>query len=103
MALFGSIETLRAQAPRTPNFLTAFRYVENLLRADSPEWNRLHGIGRGNSQKVDLGGGVFAMEQVYETKPRADGFFESHRKYVDLQVIVAGEELMEVIDVSRLT
>ena len=35
-------------------------------------------------------------------RSRPDGFFESHRKYIDVQVIVAGEELMEVKDISQL-
>jgi YhcH/YjgK/YiaL family protein len=103
MALFGSLSTVRAQAPKTPGFATAFAYVEELLRPGSPVQARLHGIARGESQKVDLGGGVFVMEQVYETKPRAEGFFESHRKYIDVQVVAEGEELMEVIDASRIT
>jgi len=60
-------------------------------------------MSRGDSQKIELGQGVFAMEQVYETKPRPEGFFETHRKYIDLQVVIAGEEVMEVIDASRLT
>lgn len=103
MALFGSLSTVREQAPKTSGFATAFAYVEELLQFDSPVQARLRGIARGESRKVDLGGGVFVMEQVYETKPRVEGFFESHRKYIDVQVIAEGEELMEVIDAGRIT
>lgn len=103
MSLFGSFSTVRAQAPQTPGFLAAFAYVEDLLREDSAARARLRGIAVGSSHKVELTGGAFAIEQVYATKPRADGFFESHRKYIDVQVVVEGEELMEVLDVSRIT
>lgn len=103
MALSGSFTTLRAQAPQTPGFLTAFAYVEEILREDSAARSRLRGIAGGDSQKIELAGGAFAIEQVYETKLRADGFFESHQKYIDVQVIVEGEELMEVIDISRIS
>ena len=41
------------------------------------------------------------MEQAYFTKPRADGFFESHLKYIDVQVMFEGEEWMEVVGVER--
>lgn len=102
MALIGSVSALRAQAPQTPGFAAAFAYVEDLLRADSPARLRLRGIAKGESQKIELAGGAFAIEQVYETKARADGFFESHRKYIDVQVVVEGEELMEVVDASRI-
>ena len=94
---------MRTQAPQTAAFATAFAYVEDVLRAGSEARARLAGIAVGESKKIDLDGGVFAIEQVYETKARADGVYESHRKYIDVQVIVAGEEAMEVQDVSRLT
>lgn len=103
MALHGSFAALRAQAPQSPGFTTAFAYVEEILRADSAARSRLRAIAAGDSQKIDLAGGAFAIEQVYETKLRADGFFESHRKYIDVQVVVEGEELMEVADAGRIT
>lgn len=103
MALHGSFAALRMQAPQTPGFVTAFTYIEELLRADSAPRARLRAIANGDSHKVDLAGGVFALEQAYDTKLRADGFFESHRKYIDVQVVVEGEELMEVIDATRIT
>lgn len=103
MALFGSLATVRAQAPRTPGFDTAFNYVEELLRAGSPVQARARAVASGEAEKVDLGGGAFVMEQAYETKLRADAFFESHRKYIDVQVILDGEELMEVADIARMT
>jgi biofilm protein TabA len=102
MALYGSLATLRAQAAQTPRFATAFAYIEELLRAESPARTRIRGIASGESMKVELADGAFAIEQVYETKLRADGFFESHQKYIDVQAIVEGEELMEVIDIARI-
>jgi YhcH/YjgK/YiaL family protein len=103
MALFGTIATLRAQAPQTAAFAGACDYVAELLRPDSAPAARLRAISTGETKKIDLGGGAFGLEQVYLTKPRAEGFFETHRKYVDLQVMIEGEEVMEVIDASRLT
>ena len=103
MALYGSLATVRAQAPRTPGFTTALAYVDEAMRADSPAGRRLRAVGTGESQKVDLGGGVFVMEQAYLTKPRAEGFFESHRAYIDLQVVFEGEEVMELVDAARIT
>lgn len=102
MALFGSFTAVRAQAPQTPGFITAFAYAEELLRAGSPAQARLKAIAKGESRKIELADGVFAIEQVYETKPRAEGFFESHRTYIDVQVVVEGEETMELVDASRI-
>ena len=102
MALYGSLVTVRAQAPQTAGFAAAFAYVEELLREGSTVAARIRAIAAGDSARVELGDGVFAMEQAYETKLRADGFFESHRKYIDVQTVVVGEELMEVGDVARM-
>lgn len=41
--------------------------------------------------------------QEYDTKPINECKFESHRKYVDIQFMVKGEELMEVANVSSLS
>jgi biofilm protein TabA len=102
MALYGSIATLRAQAPKTPGFAIAFAYVEEMLRAGSEIQKRVRKLTDGDVEKVDLGSGVFALEQAYETKLRADGFLESHRKCIDVQAMLDGEEIMEVGDIARM-
>ena len=103
MALYGSLAALRAQAPRIDGLVTAFSYVEELLRSDSPVQRRVRALADGDSQRIELEGGVYVIEQVYETKLRADGFFESHRKYLDVQALLEGEELMEVSDLARIS
>ncbi len=101
MAQFGPFASLRAQS-NAPRFARAFAYVEAVLCADSPEHARLATLAAGQNERVELGDGVFAMEQVYVPKLRSEGFFESHRSYIDVQVIVSGTEVMEVEDIARL-
>lgn len=103
MALYGSLASVRVQAPRNGGFSTAFAYVDELLRPGSEAQKRLRALPAGDSQKTDLSNGAFVIEQALETRLRADGFFESHRKYIDVQVVLDGEELMEVADVARMT
>lgn len=40
------------------------------------------------------GSNVYAMVQQYETKPLDQGAWEAHRKYIDVQYMVSGKELM---------
>lgn len=101
MAIFGAIETVKAQCPRTPAMTTAWNYIAELLRPGSAIQQRLLGQTPGASEKHELADGVFAIEQTYETKPRAEGFFEAHRRMIDIQVVVAGDEIMEVVDLLR--
>ena len=102
MALYGSLSTIKAQAPHVRGFDTAFAYLEEVFRAGSAPAARLRAQATGTAQKIELGGGMFVMEQVYLTKTRAEVFFETHRKMIDIQVVIEGEELMEVADSARL-
>lgn len=101
MAILGSFETVRTQSPRSAAFAAAFAYVQEVLREGSAARARLLAVEPGKSARVELGDGVFAIEQAYHTKPRAEGFFESHRRHIDVQVLVAGGEVIEVIDAAR--
>lgn len=94
---------MQSQTPRSARFAAAFAYVQEILTDGSAAHRRIGALSAGASEKIELADGVFAIEQVYQTKPRPEGFFESHRKYIDVQVVVAGAELMEVEDISRLT
>ena len=48
------------------------------------------------------GKNVYAMCQVYETEGEQDRFYEAHREYIDIQMVVSGSELLRVSDVSGL-
>jgi len=103
MAIYGSIDAVRAQVPPTGGFATALAYLKELFTAGSAVQTRVRALTSGGERnKIDLGHGVFVLEEAYETKLRADGFFESHRKYIDVQAIFEGEELMEVADRARM-
>lgn len=101
MAIFGPFHQVKAQL-FDPRFEPALAYVEEALRTGSPARERICRIAVGVTERIDLAGGSFALEQVYQARLRPEGFFESHRKYIDVQVIVEEEELMEVEDISRL-
>ncbi|MDD3179745.1 MAG: YhcH/YjgK/YiaL family protein [Opitutaceae bacterium] len=103
MAIFGSLSTVRAQAAAHPGLRTALDYVEQLLRLDSPERARLAKLAPGQSHREDLGGGLEANDAAYVTKARPDCFFESHRRFIDVQAVIEGAEIMEAADTSRLT
>lgn len=45
----------------------------------------------------------FYSVQSYVTKPADECKLESHKKFVDIQVMVSGSEAMDIVDTSRLT
>jgi len=103
MAIFGALNTVRSQTVQFPWLQPAFAYLDELFRPGSVAQQRLKLLAIGESFRRDLADGNFALEQVYLTKPRAQGVFETHRKYVDVQVIFEGEEIMEVTPRDGLT
>jgi biofilm protein TabA len=46
---------------------------------------------------------VYAMVQEYDSKPKAEGFWESHRKYLDVQYVASGVEHMGYAPTANLT
>lgn len=102
MAFFGSIATVEAQLGDPQRFAATFAYLRDLFAPDSAAGRRLRAVAIGETKRIDLAGGAFALEQVYRTKARPDGFFEGHQKYIDVQVIFEGEECMEVVDQARI-
>lgn len=103
MAVIGSLSAVRAQLAHDPRFTAAFDYVAGALNAASFVGQRIGGVAVGATDRIELPGGAFALEQAYLSKPRAEAFLESHRKYIDVQAVVAGEEIQEVVDITRLT
>jgi YhcH/YjgK/YiaL family protein len=66
-----------------PRFKAAFDFLRRPDVAATP-------LGR-----TDLDGdALFAMTQSYETKPIQEGKLEAHKKYIDIQFIVEGQEFM---------
>jgi YhcH/YjgK/YiaL family protein len=102
MALFGSLTPVRACCAHGPEFHAAFAYARQALTPGSAVHSRIHALAFGSTHRHELSGGVYAVEMAFQTKPRSEGFFESHRQYIDVQVIVAGDELMEVTAAARL-
>lgn len=46
--------------------------------------------------KYEVSEGVFAIVQDYFSKPESEGKFEAHKKYIDIQYIIEGEEKIGV-------
>lgn len=45
---------------------------------------------------------VLFWNKLMNSKNKEDCFFESHKKYIDIQYVFEGEEIMEVENLSNL-
>ena len=97
MAIFTNIDTFNYYIQDT----VIIEYIESVAR-DTKNRERIFNLPVGSFERFYLDNGLFAIEQSYITKARSDCFWETHRKYIDIQVHLDGVEQMEYIDYSRL-
>lgn len=102
MAIYGNLKIIKEQVPQE-KFKLAFEYLEKIMIVNSRENKRLLSLPMQAFEKVMLDESTFALEQVYNSKDRSECFFESHRKYIDVQFILEGEEIIEIDNVENLT
>ena len=68
--------------------------IENTARFSSPDME---------NGKYKITERVFAVVNSYESAEAKKDFFENHRKYIDIQCVLAGSEEIYTADAQRLT
>ena len=101
MALFGTLETLKLQVCDS-KFDKAFLYIEKLQDKNSSEYKSISNTKVDECNKIVLDENCFVLEQSYITKNKENCLFESHKKYIDIQYMFEGDEIMEVENVNNL-
>lgn len=101
MAIFGKYEDIKNQI-NNPKFEKTFSYIQKLQDKSSKEYKSLENIKIGDCNKIVLDENCFVLEQAYISKDKKDCFFESHKKYIDIQYIFYGTEIMEVENINNL-
>ena len=74
-----------------PGFPAAFAFLKEAM-AQAKE------VGRS-----ELGNGVFALVQSYDSKSAENCKIEAHKKYIDIQCVLKGKELFGVADLITQT
>lgn len=103
MAIIGNVNSTKNYIKvNKSNLEIISSYITSALCKSSNINNRILNLPVGSFNRVDLTHEIFALEQVFFTKDREDCFFESHKKYIDLQLLIQGEELMEYSEIEKL-
>jgi YhcH/YjgK/YiaL family protein len=85
-----SLDRSELYASIHPLFNPAFEY----LRAFKPSTP--------DGRHEVMGERLFSLPQSYETFPASERKFEAHERYIDIQYIYSGEEVIEHVDVGLL-
>lgn len=79
-----------------------YEHVHALLPAAFEFLRSEAAAGLPNGRHELRGSDLFAIVQQYETKPREQGFWEAHRRYIDVQYVVEGTERMGYANLNTL-
>ena len=101
MAIIGNLYKVRKQLTDT-NLNVVFDYFKQALDTNSGVHKRIFELPTGSFEKVTLENGIFAYEQVAMTQEIDKCFIESHRNYVDFQLLLDGVEEMGYVDIDKL-
>ncbi|GAA7232404.1 YhcH/YjgK/YiaL family protein [Helicobacter pylori] len=104
MAIFGELGSLGHLFKKTQALEILHEYLKDVMQKGSGANQRVLNLAINTEFQVPLGHGIFSIEQSYcleYAKESEEGFFESHKKYVDFQLIVKGVEGAKVVDISR--
>lgn len=89
MAIFGYIDEVVKNIPFNKKITKGIDYLQTLTPLSFSE------VKAGETLKVSLEGDeLFALNQIYKTKPMAQAKFEAHRQYIDLQFVFEGFEII---------
>jgi YhcH/YjgK/YiaL family protein len=106
MAIYGTLETCAAQAPQTPAFAAAFGFLRAVLDGTHAAGRTVKELAPGQIERIDLVGDggreAYALLQYPNTRVRADQQAESHRAYADVQAVIDGDEILEVMPLDGL-
>lgn len=72
------------------HFEKAFAFIKKAVEENLP-------VGKYELEGKDL----YASVQEYNSKEEDAARYEGHRKYIDIQYIVSGEEAVEVLDIAK--
>ena len=102
MAVFGTYGDLARLLGDAPLFAEALDHLRQCFAKGTEANLHLAQLADGATHRTELRDGVFVLESAYLTRLRDHCFFEAHRRYIDVQAVLEGEEFIEVAPVERL-
>ncbi|EAK0419194.1 DUF386 domain-containing protein [Campylobacter jejuni] len=96
MAIITNIEYIRYFF----NDSVALKYLYSVCKNGHKNQTRIFNLPLNSFKKEPITDNLFALEQNYITKSRADCFWESHKQYIDIQLHLSGIEQIEFNNIN---
>ena len=106
MAIYGTIDVCAAQVGDRPHFARALEFLRGVLDGSHDAAQTVKRLEQGQIERINLAGpegrDAYALLQYPTTRARADQKAESHREYADVQAVIDGDEILEVMPLDGL-
>ena len=102
MAIFGKLTDLQKQFDNINELDLVFSYLRQAIISNTEVNTRICSMNLDQYEKIEITSEIFAIEQSYYTRQSEGSLFESHIKYVDIQFLISGEEIIEVVHTNLL-
>lgn len=101
MAIFGTIESLSPLFSKTQELEYLLDQIQALFKADF--LSKIQRLKVGENFQTPLKHEMFFVTHCYELREEKKGFFESHYKYIDIQVVLEGFERFLIGEKDRFS
>jgi biofilm protein TabA len=102
MAIIGDLESILQRHLQHVLNKEELNYIDSILNKNSLIIKRIFNLPLPSFDKKEISKTSFVLEQVYKTKEESLCFFESHKFYVDVQILLKGQESMGISDTKGL-
>jgi biofilm protein TabA len=102
MAIFGKLIDIQGQFQGSDELVLVFDYLTQAVTSNTDVNARILSMDCDQYEKIGITSDIFAIEQSYNTKKSEDSLFESHIKHIDIQLLISGEEVIEVVHTDLL-
>jgi YhcH/YjgK/YiaL family protein len=102
MAVFGKMTDLQKQFKNVSELDVVFNYLNHAIKSNTEINTRIESMNRDQYERIEITKDIFAIEQSYYTRKSEESLFESHIKYMDFQLMVSGEETIDVVHTDLL-
>jgi biofilm protein TabA len=101
MAIYGKMIDIQKQLNNN-KLDVVFDYLKQAATNNTRVNSRISSMDCDQYEKIEISDDIFAIEQSYSTRISKESLFESHVKYVDIQFLISGEEIIEVAHTDLL-
>ncbi|HHW08543.1 MAG TPA: DUF386 domain-containing protein [Firmicutes bacterium] len=101
--IFCKLDQVTTQIPALPRLQKAISWLKEATKENGEATVSFKTLAPGQRKNVVIDGeDIYALLMKYETRDRSEAKMEAHQKYIDIQYLVAGKEMVLLADAAAV-